>query len=816
MTAVVIGGGIAGAAISRSLAQRGVAVTLLEKSPQLCSGATWHAAGLVTRFAGGSKMKKLHVQALRELNDLEDTHGPIGLNRPGSLRLIEAGNDNRMMEAEQHVAMASLYDDAELPSVMLGPSEVKALHPLVDETQIQAAIYTQKDGDVDPTTLTNTVARLAKKHGAKIKYNAEVTGIARHDNGAFTIETRDGQAYEASIVINAAGLWSKKITGMIHGNDFDFGKHPAYVIEHQYAITQEIPEIAQRGMTNRLPVLRDLKGSSYIRQERTGLLIGPYETTCKVWDEWKDGPPDTWGMELFADRMERIEDNLCAAMELVPVLGEAGFINVTNGPTIWTGDSLPRCGSTRIPGYYDFNTLTYGITHSLPLADYLSKLILDGEQPFDIAAECDPLRYGDWTNEEFVKAKVSETYAMNNAISYGAFENRDGGREYLPKTALHDALKANGAIFGFSNGGVESPAFFTEEGGATVEEMNFQRFHAHEWAPLAAAEAAHVLEHVGLSHASFSKFKLRGAGAREFLNHATTNIVPKNIGQCKLTYALTPKGKVVAEFTLCYLGGEGADEEFYIVGSRDYTWHDQRWLEDRARTFAVENGSDSGKNVEVEEISRAVDILHLAGPKSPTMLAALIGDQEAPNFLRMKPLQIGGVEVNVFNISFSGQKGFELHFDVEHGVRVYEELLAVGKGFDMKHFGGYALNSLRLQPGYHLKSDFDYCHYKEAGIDMFVSKKRKFLGRDDDFVCARQACKFTVDTDQEHEWSVPGDTPVLRSADGQRVGYITTSAAAPGGGTLARGFFDDLQYEVGSDKLHLVAYGRKWPVAHRE
>jgi glycine/D-amino acid oxidase-like deaminating enzyme len=193
MKAVVIGGGIAGAAISKSLAKRGVAVTLLEKTPQLCSGATWHAAGLVTRFAGGSKLKKLHVQALRQLNELEDTHGPIGLNRPGSLRLIEAGNSDRMMEAEQQMAMSALYDDDDLPSLLLGPSEVKELHPLIDETQIQAAIYTQKDGDIDPTTLTNTVARLAKEDGAVIKYNAEVTGIERHDNGTFTIATRDGE-----------------------------------------------------------------------------------------------------------------------------------------------------------------------------------------------------------------------------------------------------------------------------------------------------------------------------------------------------------------------------------------------------------------------------------------------------------------------------------------------------------------------------------------------------------------------------------------------------------------------------------------------
>ena len=47
----------------RVLARHGVHVTLLEKSGQLCSGATWHAAGLVTRFAGSAKLKRIHVRA---------------------------------------------------------------------------------------------------------------------------------------------------------------------------------------------------------------------------------------------------------------------------------------------------------------------------------------------------------------------------------------------------------------------------------------------------------------------------------------------------------------------------------------------------------------------------------------------------------------------------------------------------------------------------------------------------------------------------------------------------------------------------------
>lgn len=83
----------------------------------------------------------------------------------------------------------------------------------------------------------------------------------------------------------------------------------------------------------------------------------------------RDGPPLDWAWDLFPDAVDRLEPVLLGAMDTMPALGEVGFASVVNGPTIWAPDALPRCGRTKIPGYYDFNTLTYGIAHSMPLAE---------------------------------------------------------------------------------------------------------------------------------------------------------------------------------------------------------------------------------------------------------------------------------------------------------------------------------------------------------------------------------------------------------------------------------------------------------------
>ena len=101
-------------------------------------------------------------------------------------------------------------------------------------------------------------------------------------------------------------------------------------------------------------------------QERDGLLIGPYEGEVALHTEWPEGPPSNFAFDLFPPALERIESCLLSAMELIPALETVGFRSIVNGPTIWTGDSLARCGRTCLPGYYDFNSLTYGGLHTAP------------------------------------------------------------------------------------------------------------------------------------------------------------------------------------------------------------------------------------------------------------------------------------------------------------------------------------------------------------------------------------------------------------------------------------------------------------------
>ena len=61
---------------------------------------------------------------------------------------------------------------------------------------------------------------------------------------------------------------------------------PLVPVVHQYVVTGAVPEV--EALSHELPVIRDLDGSYYLRQERAGLLIGPYEHAdkMKMCEEW--------------------------------------------------------------------------------------------------------------------------------------------------------------------------------------------------------------------------------------------------------------------------------------------------------------------------------------------------------------------------------------------------------------------------------------------------------------------------------------------------------------------------------------------------
>ncbi|MDA2983519.1 MAG: FAD-binding oxidoreductase, partial [Actinomycetota bacterium] len=330
---VIIGGGIAGCSALYHLAKMGCTDVLLLERDELTSGSTWHAAGNVPTYSTSysvMQVQKYSAALYREL--AKDKDFPISYHVTGSVRL--AHSEERMAEF-RHVKSMARANDMEYD--MLTPAELVDRYPLLKTHDLLGALWDPLDGDIDPSQVTQAMARAARALGARVRRNERVTALRQHKNHEWTVTSLAAGVeteIECEIVINAAGYRAGEVMDLI-------GRHlPIMTMAHQYLITEEIDELAAR--TEPLPLLRDPDTSYYLRQERSGFILGPYE--WQATPMWLDGIPDQFANMLWSEDLERLEKQILDAGERVPVLGEAGIAKVVNGPIPYAPDGNPYLG----------------------------------------------------------------------------------------------------------------------------------------------------------------------------------------------------------------------------------------------------------------------------------------------------------------------------------------------------------------------------------------------------------------------------------------------------------------------------------------
>ena len=89
-------------------------------------------------------------------------------------------------------------------------------------------------------------------------------------------------------------------------------------------------------------VLRESDGSWYMREEASGLILGPYEKGAPVC--YWNGPSDESEYELFQEDLDRLEPHIESAINRVPAFGEVGVKEVYNGAICYTPDGSPIVG----------------------------------------------------------------------------------------------------------------------------------------------------------------------------------------------------------------------------------------------------------------------------------------------------------------------------------------------------------------------------------------------------------------------------------------------------------------------------------------
>ena len=718
---VVIGGGVVGCSVLYHLTKLGWSDVMLLERSELTSGSTWHAAGGFHTLNGDTNMAALQGYTIRLYKELEEITGmSCGLHHVGGVTLADNQERFDMLLAERakHRYMG-------LETEIVGPEEIAKIAPVTNIEGILGGLYDPLDGHLDPSGTTYAYAKAARLGGATIEINTRVIETNQRMDGTWDVVT-ERETIHAEHLVNAGGLWAREVAAMA-------GVYlPLHPMEHQYIVTDDIPEIFGRDSEH--PHVMDPAGESYLRQEGRGLCIGFYEQRCRPWAV--NGTPWDFGHELLPDDFDKITESIEFAYKRFPVLEKAGVKNVIHGAFTFAPDGNPLVGP--VPGkrnYWSACGVMAGFSQGGGVGLMLAQWMIEGETERDTMA-MDVARFGDWINPGYTLPKVIENYQTRFSVSYPN-EELPAARP-LRTTPMYDIFDNMGAVWG-AQYGLEVVNYFAEGDEPRFETPSFRRSNAFE---ATRREVMGVRENVGINEThNFGKYRVTGEGARDWLNHIMAGRIPEN-GRLSLTPMLSPKGRLIGDFTVSCLG----EHEFQLTASYGSQAFHMRWFD--------KNIADG---VRVENISDRCTGFQIAGPNATALLRKVTRDDpETMRFLDVRPMVIGMVECLVQRVSYTGDLGYEIYCDPTDQRALWLQLWGAGQPMGLRPFGMRAMMSLRLDKffGSWMREFSPDYTAAETGLDRFISwgKEVDFIGkaaaiRERQNGSDRKLVVFEVDTD---------------------------------------------------------------------
>ncbi len=701
---VIIGGGAVGASCAYHIAKAGWDVVLLEKN-ELTAGSTWHAAGNCPSFSTSWAIMNMQRYSLRLFAGLAaEVDYPMNYHVTGSIRL--GHSRERIMEFERARAMGR-YQGLDLEMMQVG--DIKDRYPFVETHDLAGALWDPDDGDIDPAQLTQALAKGARMHGARIERFCPATGVSRR--GSEWIVHTDKGDIACEKIVNAAGYYAQRVGEWF--KPFGGRTVPMTVMSHQYFLTEEIPELEAwtKEQGRKVPLLRDVDSSYYLRQDKHGLNLGPYERNCRAhWISRDDPMPEDFSFQLYPDDLDRLEWYIEDAMARVPILGTAGVGRVINGPIPYAPDGLPLLGPMPgVPNAFEACVFTFGITQSGGAGKVLAEWVTEGQTEWDMWA-VDPRRYTDYADQDYCNKKAMETYGHEYAMHFPHHRWPAGADKRLSPN--HAKVRALGGVMGTYNGW-ERANWFARPGDDTSEAASQTWARSGPWQPRVAEECAAVRDGVGvLDLPGFSRFELTGPGAAAHLDRLIAGRLPSP-GRVSLAYFPDARGRILTEMSVLRHGLE----HFTLITAAAAQWHDRDVLRD---------GLPEG--VTLTDRSAEISTLIVTGPQSRALMTALGTDADLGlPWLTHQAATVAGRPCTLVRVSFAGELGWEIHAANADCPALYDAVLGAGA----TPFGMFALNALRIEKGYRawkgdLSTDYSLL---EAGLGRFIDWSKDFTGK---------------------------------------------------------------------------------------
>jgi 4-methylaminobutanoate oxidase (formaldehyde-forming) len=759
--AVVIGGGVIGCSVAYHLTKQGWRDVVLLEQGRLTCGTTWHAAGLVGQLRAHQNMTRLVQYSAQLYQKLEaETGQATGWKQCGSV--LVARTPERVTLFKRIASAARAQGVAcEIISI----EEAARKYPVMRTDDLAGALWLPDDAKVNPTDVTQALAKGARMGGARIFEQTRVSAIVRKNGVATGVSTTRGDI-KAEVVINCAGQWAKNV-GRLAGVTV-----PLHSAEHMYIVTGRID-----GVHPDLPVLRDPDGYIYVKEEVGGLLMGGFEPVAKPWA--MDGIPENFEFGMLPDDWDQFQILMENALIRLPALETAEIKTFMNGPESFTPDNNFIMGEApELKNFFvaaGFNSI--GIASGGGAGRALAEWIVQGEPTLDLWP-VDIRRFARfYDNDKFLNERVSEVLGLHYMMPWPNRELQSA--RPLRRSPLYDRLAAQNALFG-SKMGWERPNFFAP----TKEEARLDySWGRQNWFPYAAAEHKTTREAVTIADlTSFAKFFVQGREAQAALQRICANDVAAPVGSTVYTGLLNARGTYESDLTVARLA---ADRFLLVTGTAQVT-RDADWI--RRNLGEVD--------ATLTEVTSSYAVIAVMGPRARELLSRLTKaplDNAAFPFGAIRDIGIGYATVLASRRTYVGELGWELYVPAEYAGGVYDALMDAGRDLGARNAGYYAVESLRLEKGYRawgreLTPDYNPC---EAGLGFAVQlDKGDFIGRDALLALkgkppARRLLSFVAaspDTPIAH-----GGELILRN--GEPAGEVTSAAYGHTvGGIVALGY----------------------------
>ena len=777
---VIIGAGVAGASVAYHLARRGWEdVVVLDQGPLWATGgSTSHAPGLMFQLNTSRTMTQLAKWSVELYGELELDGQPC-FHPVGGIEV--ATTDDRWAELDRRFGRACSYG---LEAELLDPEGVLARIPLIDASRIFGGLLVGSDGVAKGVGVAEVLGRRAQAAGgASVYEGCEVIGMDVGGGRVRSVETTLG-LIAADAVVVCAGLWGPRVARQAGV------RLPLVPVIHQYAVTAPLPELDGESGEVRHPILRHQDRSMYFRQEHDAYGIGSYAHEPLLVEPEEVAPS---GPGRHPSEQPFTASDFAAAREeagrLLPALREPELVRAINGLMSFTPDGMPLLGeSGAVRGLWLAEAIW--VTHAGGAGRALAELMTAGEAGLDMH-ECDPERFdGHGLSRSYARARGAQQYRE----VYDVIHPRQPALPTRPLrvSPFFGRQRELGAVF-FEAAGWERPQWY-EANAELVDDRVPARspWSARFWSPIVVAEHRACRERVGIFDLTpFTKVRVSGAGALDYLQHLAANDVDRAPGTIVYTAMLTPRGRIMCDLTVTRLG----DDDFFVVTGGAVGKHDLGWM----RRHLPADGS-----VQLEDQTSALCCVGVWGPRARDLVATVSEDDltaTALPYMRAGEIHVGHVPARALRISYVGELGWEIYAPMEFGLALWDELWRAGTELDAVACGGGAYDSLRLEKGYRLwGADIDEEHDPyEAGLGFAVKlDKGDFLGRTAlagaPASPERRLCCIVM---EDPEVVLLGGEPILES--GRTRGYVTSAGwGATVEESIAYGYLPASDAEVGT------------------